>query len=233
MLGELGVERRAEHPGLDPRRARDPVDLEHPVERAEVDADRARVVVADPRLDPAADAGAAPERDRGGALVGAPGEHRLDLGLVAGAGDEVGGVVDPTAKAADDVAIRLAERVHDPLAAIVADDLRQRAGRAQPRGPQLDLLDRDGQLGRRPEAEPLARRRRGDREPLGVRLLVGEPPAPVLARAALGGYQCTPRIRFANRTCWLLACSSVVCSGCAPGSFFLSPLAALESGNRW
>ena len=43
VLGELVVERRAEHPGLDPRGPRDRVDLEHPVERAEVDRHRARV----------------------------------------------------------------------------------------------------------------------------------------------------------------------------------------------
>ena len=34
VLGELLVERRAEDARLDPRRARDRVDLEHPVERA-------------------------------------------------------------------------------------------------------------------------------------------------------------------------------------------------------
>ena len=43
VLAELLVERRAEHAGLDPRRARDRIDLEHPVERAEVDAHRAGV----------------------------------------------------------------------------------------------------------------------------------------------------------------------------------------------
>ena len=111
MLGELRVERRPEHPGLDPRGARDRVDLEHPVERAEVDRHRARVVVADPRLDPADDAGPAAVGDRRRAGVGAPGEHRLDLGLVARPGDQVGRMLDLAAKAADDVAVGLAERV--------------------------------------------------------------------------------------------------------------------------
>ena len=62
------------------------VDLEHPVEPAEVDRDGAGILARQPRLDPAADAGAAAVGDRGEPLVAAPREHRLDLRLVARAG---------------------------------------------------------------------------------------------------------------------------------------------------
>ena len=43
VLAELRLERRAGRAGLDARRARDLVDLEHAVERAQVDRDRAVV----------------------------------------------------------------------------------------------------------------------------------------------------------------------------------------------
>ena len=84
-----------EHARLNPRRARHRVHLQHPVERAEVDRHRAGVAVADPRLDPADDARPAAVGDRRRARVRAPLEHRLDLGLVAGARDQVGRVVEP------------------------------------------------------------------------------------------------------------------------------------------
>ena len=53
---ELLLEARAARAGLDPRGARDVVDLEHPVEAPQVDRDRAGVAVPDRGLDPADDA---------------------------------------------------------------------------------------------------------------------------------------------------------------------------------
>ena len=50
------------------------------------------------------------------------------------------------------------------------------------------------------------------------------------------GYQCIPRIRYANASCWLFACSSVVAPRDAPAvasAFGFSPFAAVESGNMW
>ena len=64
VRAELVLERGAVHAGLDPRRARLAVDLEHPVERAEVDADRAAVVVVDVALDAADHRRAAAVGDR-------------------------------------------------------------------------------------------------------------------------------------------------------------------------
>ena len=91
--------------GLDARRARDLVHLHHPVERAQVDRDHARVLARQARLHPAADAGAAAERDRRVALVAAPCEDGLDLGLGARPGDDVGRVRELAAEAAHDVAV--------------------------------------------------------------------------------------------------------------------------------
>ena len=81
VLAELVLEHGARRPGLDPRRQRLGVDLEHAVEPAQVEADERPLP--EPALDPADDAGPAAERDHRRALRLAPAHHDLDLGLVA------------------------------------------------------------------------------------------------------------------------------------------------------
>ena len=190
MLAELVLEPRARGACLDPGGARDIVDLEHPVEAAEVDRHRAGVSIADPRLDASDDAGAAAVGDRSQPLVGAPGEHLLDLSFVGGMGDEVRRVLDLAAEAVDHVAVRLPESVRNPLVGVGAEQARERPRRLDPRGWQLDRLQRHRLLDRvGAEAELLADTRRRRLE-LGPRELpVLEPPAPVLAARDGGLYQ--------------------------------------------
>ena len=69
---ELGLERGAESARLDAGRARDRIDLEHAVEPAEVDRDRAAVAVPHVGLDTADDARAAAVRDLRRACPRAP-----------------------------------------------------------------------------------------------------------------------------------------------------------------
>jgi hypothetical protein len=78
--------------------------------------------------------------------------------------------------------------VRDPLAVIVGDDLRERGRRREPRRRQLDRLERDRLLGLAAEPKPLADVGGGCAEVGERRLLVGVPPAPVLADPR-GGYQ--------------------------------------------
>ena len=119
VLAQLLLEPRAGGAGLDSGGERGRVDLQHPVEAAQVEGDEGPL--AEPAtLDAADDAGAAAEGDHRGALGLGPAQHRLDLGLVAGQGDEVGRVLELAPKAADDVSVGLAEGVADPLVAIVA-----------------------------------------------------------------------------------------------------------------
>ena len=87
VLAQLLFQPRPGGPGLDPRRQRLRVDLQHPVEPAQVH--RHHRPLAQPRLDPADDAGAAAERDHRRALGLGPAQHRLDLRLVAREGDQV------------------------------------------------------------------------------------------------------------------------------------------------
>jgi hypothetical protein len=57
-------------------------------------------------------------------------------------GDEVGRVVDLSAEAANDVAVRLAERVRDALVRIAAEPAGECRRRLEPRGRQLDRVQR-------------------------------------------------------------------------------------------
>ena len=61
--------------------------------------------LAQPWIDPADDAGAAAEGDHRRALGLGPAQHRLDLRLVAGEGDQVRRVLELAAKAPDDIAV--------------------------------------------------------------------------------------------------------------------------------
>ena len=76
---------RPEHAGLHQRRSAGRVDLQHPVHRAEVEADGRGVPVADSWLDPADHRRAAAEGDDGDPGVAAPVEDLGDLVLAGGA----------------------------------------------------------------------------------------------------------------------------------------------------
>jgi hypothetical protein len=188
-----------EHPRLDPRSARDLVDLEHAVEAAEVDRDRSGVILTHPRLDAADDTRAAAVRDRRDPRVRAPAQDRLELRLVGRPGDQVRRVLELAAEPADDVAVRLAERVRGAVVAVGAEEAGERRRRLDPRLAQLDPVEGDRLVDPLDlETEPLVDRLRCGLEPRPVRLLVLPAPAPVLApasRRASARYQCTPRIR--------------------------------------
>ena len=178
VLAELVLEARAGRPGLDPRRQRLGVDLEHAVEAAQVEADERPL--AEATLDPADDAGPAAERDHRRALGLAPAHHDLDLRLVARPGDEVGRVLELAAKAAHEVDVGLAERVRDPLVLLVAVEVPESARRLQPRRADLDLLERQRLLDLAPEPEPIPDPGRRLLQLRPRRRLVLVAPAPVL-----------------------------------------------------
>jgi hypothetical protein len=187
VLGELGLERGAGRAPLDAGRARDRVDLEHAVERAQVDRDRAVVRRADIRGDSADDGGASTERDRGDALGDAPLEHALQIALLARARDEVRGMVEASAKAADHIGVGLAEGMARARVCIVRAERPQRGGRDDARRSQLNRgrLDRllDLPVERHPE---MRRQRAGAGAHVGKRgLLILETPAPVLVSARM------------------------------------------------
>ena len=185
---ELLLQRRARarRPGCAPRRETASTSSTRS-SAAEVERDRARVAVADARLDAADDARAAAERDHRGARVGRPLEHALDVGLVARARDDVGRVVEAPAEGAHDVAVGAPVGVAHALVAVASVQIAaSAAGRREPRRRQLDRLQRHRPLGLgRAEAEVLRAARRPPRAPRSCdELLVLAAPAPVVARAA-------------------------------------------------
>src|SRR5262245_10230219 len=90
---QLRLEGRPERSGRDPRSTRDAIDLEHPAQVAEIDADGGAVAVTDVRLDAAGDARAAAKRNRGHRRLGRPFEDRPHLALVAWKRHEIGNML--------------------------------------------------------------------------------------------------------------------------------------------
>src|SRR5262249_60684238 len=116
---QLLLELWSEDAGLDQCTARGAVDLHHPVQVSKVDADRPGVAVADVRLDTTHDRRATAEGDRGGALIGAPGENVLDVAPIARVGDHIGRVAVVAADASDQVLEGLAQRMDRALALVL------------------------------------------------------------------------------------------------------------------
>src|SRR5262249_14971184 len=134
VWSELLLERRPEDARLDARGSRRTVDFEHAVEPRKVDGHRARVAIADDGLDAAHDARAAAVRYRGRAHPGAPVENRGDLVLRARVGDDVRGMREVAAKAADDVTERFPVGVRRPVERRAGAELGESARRRQARG---------------------------------------------------------------------------------------------------
>ena len=148
--------------------------------------------------------------------------------------DQVRGVVDLPAKAANHVPVGLAEGVGDTLVVVRGEEVLERGRRPDPRRRELDRLERHRLLDLL-AAEPQLLANPGGRrlEPGAIGLPIGEPPTPVLSPAGIGaGYQWMPRISEAKTTCSLDASSSGAATGGdeAVGSRGFSPFAALESG---
>ena len=206
VLAELLLEPRAGRAGLDARRARDRVDLEHAVERAAGRSTTAPRSRPRPRLDAADDARAAAVRDRRRArrrrTSRAPPRPRPRR---AGSATTSGGWSKSPAERAHDVAVGLAVGVRGAVVALG----RATSPRARPAAPAAARAARPPRAGPAPRARrPEARAAR--RSPaaaasqlLARRLLVLVAPAPVLPPAGSQSaptYQWTPRIRCANAT---------------------------------
>ena len=131
LLLQLGTEDAA----LDARAAGVTVDLQHSVQVAQVEADRARIAVAHVRLDAARHAGPAAIGHHRGAGGRAPLQDGAHLGLGARKGHQVRRVLPAPGQAAGQVVEGLAQRVLGAVPGLLTADVGQRAGRLQPRLP--------------------------------------------------------------------------------------------------
>ena len=136
---ELGFERRPEHAALNAGRPGRAVDLEHLVEAAEIDGERARVCVADGGLDtPHHRRPRAKGNDRE-PRIARPVEQRGDVRLVLGVGDDVRRHGEVARPGADVVRVRLAVGVARAAVGVAVAELGQRTGRGHPGRRQVQL----------------------------------------------------------------------------------------------
>ena len=115
------------------------VDLEHPVEMTQVEADRAGVAVAHDWLDAADDRGAAAERNDRDLRAARPIEHGRDVGFALRQGDEVGRAHEVAREGAHRFRIGLAVSVQKPLVGLLRHDAGERGGGADARRAQRDV----------------------------------------------------------------------------------------------
>jgi hypothetical protein len=123
VLAELLLQDRSGGAGLDPCRERDGIDLEHAVERLEVDRHHARVLLAPGGLDAPDHACAAAERDHRRADRQRPFEGQREFVLVARVNDDVGRMVEASPERAHHVAVRAAIAMQRALVVIGGADV--------------------------------------------------------------------------------------------------------------
>jgi hypothetical protein len=182
VLAQLTLELGPGQPRARARRARHGVDLVHAVERRQRQRHGAVEARRDARLDPADDARPAADRDDGDVGARRPLQRRLDLALVAREEHGVGRVGDLAAHPVDDVGVRAAEP--EARAVEVVGGGRAHVRRRHARRRQPHALQRHGLLYLvSAEAEVLGEPGRRRAQLVERRLLVGEPPTPVLAPA--------------------------------------------------
>lgn len=182
-FAQLVFQSGAEYSGLNAGRSADVIDLQHPIERAEVEADRTGEIAVQPRLHAADHGSAAAERDHGDAGAARPVEHVDDIGLGARTDDEVGRCADVAHQVSHHIAEGLAVCVCRAIGRIRRREVRERVRHGDPRRGQRERFDRGrfvrgevgvGQDGRDPP---------GQRRSLGsLDRILDVPPAPPRSR---------------------------------------------------
>ena len=139
---ERRLERRPEHAALDARRAARAIDLEHPVQALQIEADRAGEAVADGRLDAADDARAAAERDHRGAGSAAHSSTALTSSSDCGLRNHIRRVVEVAREGAHGVRERLAVGVQQALVGLGRAQTGEPGRRPSRGGAQRHVVDR-------------------------------------------------------------------------------------------
>ena len=181
---ERALQRGTQHAALDPRRAARAVDLEQPVEPAQVEADRAGEALADRGLDAADHARAGAERDHRGSGLGGPLQHRTDVRFGPRLCNHIWRIVEVMREDAYRIRERLAVAVQQALVGIARADRRETCRRPQPRRAQRHVPDRRRRLPRQileTEVLPVERQQAPlllDAQPVALEAPAPELPAP-------------------------------------------------------
>ena len=178
VLAQLLLQPRPGRPGLDPRRQRLRVDLQHPVEPPQVEGHERPLP--QPPLDPADHARPAAKGNDCGPLRLAPAQHRLDLGLVPRQRHQIRRIRKFPPQPPHHVPVSLPQRPRDPLVLPLREQIPKRRRRLQPRLAHLHRIERNSLLRRLPEPKPRPDPGRSLLQlfPRGRLILV--PPPPVL-----------------------------------------------------
>ena len=153
VLAQLRFQPRPGRPGLDSRRQRCRVDLQHPVQPPQVH--RHHRPIPEPRLHPADDAGPAPERNHRRPLGLRPAQNRLDLRLVPRKRDQIRRILEFPPKPPHHVPIGLPQPMRNPLVVAVGEQIPQPIRRLQPGLPNRHILQRNRPLNLPPKPKPL------------------------------------------------------------------------------
>ena len=108
---------------------------------AQVEADRAGVIVADDRLDAADHRRAESERNDRDFRSRRPVEQCGDVGFVPGEGDEIGRIGEIAIEGAHGLREGLAISMEKPLVGLLREDIRERGGGANARRAERDVGD--------------------------------------------------------------------------------------------
>ena len=133
------LDRWASDAGLDARGPTGAVDFEDTLEPTQIEADDARIAVANGRLDAPDDRGAASEGNDGDVRSARPVEHRAHVRFPRGKSHEVRRVGEVAGIGANGLRIRLAVRMQEPLVGVALEHVGNRVGRRHTRLAQADV----------------------------------------------------------------------------------------------
>src|SRR5689334_4579723 len=179
MLLELLLQSGPCRTGLDPRRQRLPINLQHSIQPLQVKRHHRPLHI--PRLDPTNHARPAPERHDNRPLGLSPLQHHLDLRLVPRISHQIRRIRKFPPKPPHHIPICLPQRMHHSLVVPLRKQIPKSLRSLQPPRSKLNLIKRYRLLNRAPEAKPLPNRIRRLATLLLRGCLVLVPPAPVLA----------------------------------------------------
>ena len=181
VLAQLLLQPRPGGTGLDPRRHRLRIDLQHPVEPSQVERDEGPIPKSS--LDPTDHTRPAAEGNDRRPLGLRPAEHSLDLRLVLGQRHQIRRILEFPPKSPHDVPIRLPQRPRNPLVLLIREQVTEIGRHLQPRRPHLDLLQRNRLLYLPAKAKPGLDPSRSLLQLLPRGRLILIPPPPVLEPA--------------------------------------------------
>ena len=135
------LDRRAQDAGLDARGAANRVHFEHAVQAPHVEADGARITIADDRLDASHHRRTGAKGNDGDSCAARPVEQCGNVSFRLGQRDEIRRVGEVAGEGAHGLRVRLAVGVEQPFVRVLGQNGSERGGRRDARAPERDVGD--------------------------------------------------------------------------------------------